>query len=439
MILLDLIKNKNVAIVGPSSFLVSKNLGKLIDNNDIVIKINRFEDLSSVDYGTKIDILFHNFYDNIPDKSINNSNCKLIVAGHPFEKHINSITRFKKSEKIYHKIPHEYYPEDELSSYVKNVIIKDSWKTTGFWIVCFLLDKINLIKKLSIFGIDFCFNKYNNKYNGSNQTPGHDMNIELSSFRELFHKYNSSKKIIIYDKIFLKYLNNNSADNSQYNSVEFINSDDYEEEMNKYLDNLLYDNNEAELLTKNYKYRHHTCKNKLKLWRWRGMYQNKSYILNIIKDKKTIIDFGGASCPFEHNSIIVDFQKKDCYGNKINYHYINDIPSKVDLIFSSHCLEHIENLEDIFTNFKLKLTVNGELLFLLPAWTCKRWRYGIHKNSRDSDHKWTLALSNDNNKDLKNIKKLLYIDTFVNKFFKIVKSEYCGDNSIFMHCINFNN
>lgn len=30
--------------------------------------------------------------------------------------------------------------------------------------------------------------------------------------KELFHKYNSSKKIIIYDKNCLKYLNNNSVD-----------------------------------------------------------------------------------------------------------------------------------------------------------------------------------------------------------------------------------
>ena len=53
MILFDLIENKSVAIVGPSSSLENKKLGNLIDSYDIVIKINRFNNLLSDDYGKK--------------------------------------------------------------------------------------------------------------------------------------------------------------------------------------------------------------------------------------------------------------------------------------------------------------------------------------------------------------------------------------------------
>jgi len=217
-------------------------------------------------------------------------------------------------------------------------------------------------------------------------------------------------------------------------TLSFINSQEYDKEMNIYLVGNKYDLNEAEEYTKNYKHRHFTCKNKLKLWRWRGMYQYKKYVLNIMKDKNLIIDFGGAACPLGLGSIVVDFLKKDYNGKLVKYNKISDISSKIDVIFSSHCLEHIENISEILNTFKTKIKEDGDLIFFVPAWTCKRWQYGTHKSKLYNDHKWTLALSKDKHQDLKNIKKLLYIDTLISKFFKIKLAEYCGDNSIFIHC-----
>ena len=60
--LFDIIKDKRVALVGPSSSLDNKNMGELIDSYDIIIKINRFQDLSSKDCGKRMDILFSTFY-----------------------------------------------------------------------------------------------------------------------------------------------------------------------------------------------------------------------------------------------------------------------------------------------------------------------------------------------------------------------------------------
>jgi len=164
------------------------------------------------------------------------------------------------------------------------------------------------------------------------------------------------------------------------------------------------------------------------------MYQYKDYILNIIQNKDIIVDFGGAACPLGLNSVVVDFLKEDLYGNKVKYNNLNDIKSQIDVIFSSHCLEHIEDIPQILKTFQSKMKENGNLLIFVPAWTCKRWRYGTHKHSRYNDHKWTIALSNDNSSELKNIKKLLYIDTLISNFFNIKICEYCGDNSIFIHC-----
>ena len=205
--LFELIKDKNVALVGPSSFLDNKNMGELIDKNDIVIKINRFQDLLAKDFGSRIDILFYNFYRDIPNETINNYNCKLIVGGHSFSKHPNNTKKLQKSKKIYNKIPHEYYPEEELSLDIKKIINSYCWKTTGFWIICLLFNKINIMKQLNIFGIDFCYNRYNIKYNSRNFPGCHKFDIELRLFKELFQKCKEKKKIIFHDKNFFKYLN----------------------------------------------------------------------------------------------------------------------------------------------------------------------------------------------------------------------------------------
>ena len=209
--LIDLITDKNVALVGPSSFLDNKNMGKLIDSFDIVIKINRFEDLLPNDHGKKVDILFHNFSLAVPDKSIANRNTKLIVTTRSFS---DERRRKKKKQKEnitnsikINKIPHELYPVEELTEDIENFITYDKTKkTAGLWIIGLLFSKINIIKQLGIFGIDFLFNDYNKKYNPENDTTCHNMKLELSLFKKIFQNYKENKKIIIYDKDFFMYL-----------------------------------------------------------------------------------------------------------------------------------------------------------------------------------------------------------------------------------------
>ena len=204
--LLELIKDKRVAIVGPSSFLNNKKMGVLIDSYDIVIKLNKFEVLSPIDYGKKTDILFFTYAGGIPSILIKNYNIKLIVAsGRPRNLLNRRINKIEESKKMF-KVHHEFYPEEELSSYMKNFIfIHRPRKSLGFWIICLLFDKIDMMKELGIFGIDFCFNRYNPNYSKKNICKYHDMELELFLFKEIYQKY-KNKKIVIYDEKFLSYL-----------------------------------------------------------------------------------------------------------------------------------------------------------------------------------------------------------------------------------------
>ena len=72
--------------------MFGKNLGSLIDSHDIVIKINKFNILNEADYGSRIDVLYYNFY----KKLINiRKDIKFINASHPIKyKYIDNQSNF---------------------------------------------------------------------------------------------------------------------------------------------------------------------------------------------------------------------------------------------------------------------------------------------------------------------------------------------------------
>jgi hypothetical protein len=61
--LLRLVEGKRVAVIGPAPYLIGKNNGATIDKYDIIIRINSFSvpDNVTIDYGSRADIMFHNF------------------------------------------------------------------------------------------------------------------------------------------------------------------------------------------------------------------------------------------------------------------------------------------------------------------------------------------------------------------------------------------
>lgn len=213
---------------------------------------------------------------------------------------------------------------------------------------------------------------------------------------------------------------------------EFLESEAYDELMKNYSDNKFDEYLEdAEHRTKNFMYRHMKHHKILGGWRWKGLWQFKNTILPIVfNDKLKGIDFGGANGPISLTTPIVDFARKDSFNRDVKYHSLNDLDFYPDFIFSSHTLEHIEDLDTVFYQMNDRLKIGGQLIFLVPAYSCKRWNSGVHMNKAFNDHAWTFYLSKDKpNKEYKNLNAF---DVSVGKYFEIEISEYVGDNSIFI-------
>ena len=197
--------------------------------------------------------------------------------------------------------------------------------------------------------------------------------------------------------------------------------------------------NDAEELTDDYKYRHGLyqyrkgyAKKILGAFRWKGIYQNKELLRNFIDNKKCI-DFGGAGCPLSDEVPVVDILKKKYNGSIVEFSSLNQIKYKVDLIFSSHCLEHIEDIESILVDFSKVLSEDGIVFLHLPAYSCKRWRPSSHKNKKFGNHLWSFTLSEDKHKVLESEKnRNIEIDILFGKHFNVKHKSYCGDNSIIL-------
>lgn len=212
----------------------------------------------------------------------------------------------------------------------------------------------------------------------------------------------------------------------------------------KYLSSQEYDNlmttdfnreesgNEAELNNKNFLFRHGNFLKILGSWRWMGMYENKKHILNVVYGGKGI-DFGGAAGPVTKEAITVDFSKEDIFKRKVKYNSLKEVDFKADFIFTSHTLEHIPDLDTIFNNMKEVIKPGGDVIIHLPAYTCVRWRNGLHTNKKFNDHYWTFYLSQDEDTvNGLNLSNTLAIDNKIKDYFSIDKAFYCGDNSIML-------
>ena len=220
-------------------------------------------------------------------------------------------------------------------------------------------------------------------------------------------------------------------------NIEFLSSDRYDQLMTRGNNHENFANftNDAEERTANFIYRHMRCHKILGCWRWKALWQNKDILLPVLFDKGQVgIDFGGANGPVSLHSITVDFAPVDTFNRKVKYKHLTDVPQQVDYIFSSHTLEHIKDLDAIFSEMRNVLKKDGKLFFHVPAYSCVRWRSGLHTNKAFNDHAWTFHLEED--KMSSEIGNPLAFDSKVAEYFKIESAEYVGDNSIFVIALN---
>lgn len=190
---------------------------------------------------------------------------------------------------------------------------------------------------------------------------------------------------------------------------------------------------DAELRTADYNYRHgqppfqgEAANKKLGALRWKGIFQYRNLIKEMVKGRG--VDLGGAASPIHPDAILVDLSKRDALGREIIFNKIEDVPGSLDYIFTSHCLEHIEDYRSVLKNCRKKLKSNGIIFIHVPAYTCSRWLPKLHSSSRYGDHRWAFYLESDEaNKELEHFVPL---DAKVRKFFHILEAKYVGDNSI---------
>ena len=186
---------------------------------------------------------------------------------------------------------------------------------------------------------------------------------------------------------------------------------------------------DAETKSENFNFRHRRVHKILGCWRWKGLWLYKHKILNTLFDEKLKgIDFGGANGPVSLHADIVDFDPYDSFGRKVNNKSLKEIDYKADYIFSSHTLEHITDHDAIFKEMIAVLKPGGKVIFNLPAYSCVRWRSGLHTNRQFNDHAWTFYLEGTPIEE--GIENAKYIDTAVARYFNIEEKSYVGDNSI---------
>lgn len=185
--------------------------------------------------------------------------------------------------------------------------------------------------------------------------------------------------------------------------------------------------NDADQRTSNFKFRHLKYNRILGCWRWKGLWLNKEKLAPIIFNKSLKgVDFGGASGPVSQNVVVVDFAKKDLFNRPVNYQSIESINFEPDFIFTSHTLEHIDDLDVVLLKLFKVLKKGGVFIAHVPSYSCERWRPGIHKNKRFNDHKWSFYID----EEPLDIPEPKAIDQVISKYFKINNKEYTGDDSI---------
>lgn len=156
-------------------------------------------------------------------------------------------------------------------------------------------------------------------------------------------------------------------------------------------------------------------------WRWAGMRRHQERIEEIVCAAGFVIDFGGTDGPLGLGSTIVDVK---------SYTTIDAIAGEsAEVLFTSHCLEHIDDVDSIAQVCNDKVMPGGHIICHVPAWTCRRWRAEVYSNpNQTAPHVTTFKLSLDTTPFLINDKSVDRLPLFHHTTIEL--AEHCGDDSI---------
>lgn len=166
---LNYLSNKTVALIGPAESITNTNKGHIIDQFDVVVRLNKSLPLPehlSKDIGTKTNILYNslNTSDFPGENKFSNSFLKqfdihFLVCPYPFE-----IDLFQKD--ILHYIQRSKFEIPFRCISLKNYKqLENSLQTRPFTGICAIVEMLSYpIKYLYISGLDFYYTKYYQSY-----------------------------------------------------------------------------------------------------------------------------------------------------------------------------------------------------------------------------------------------------------------------------------
>lgn len=138
--------NKKIALVGNSTILFSQNYGKIIDQHDLVCRINKGPLVCNVEtHGVKTNVLFY-------------SDSKIILPEIPKlllddVLYVLAQVRYENAEQPVgklHKLPKEWLNRtNQICGYNE----KKKWPSTGLYSLLFLLEQRPIV--VSLFGFDW--------------------------------------------------------------------------------------------------------------------------------------------------------------------------------------------------------------------------------------------------------------------------------------------
>ena len=163
-------------------------------------------------------------------------------------------------------------------------------------------------------------------------------------------------------------------------------------------------------------------------WRWKGIFDNRKIVMRHIFDPNQIgIDFGGYKGPIGGYTKVIDI---------LSHNSLDDLEdNSLDYIFTSHTLEHVNEIEHVIETMYKKIKDGGKLIILIPSFTKEVWRAYIAE-----DHIHTMKLADDilnhykvpENPPYK--EHLIEIDTLLEKYgFKIIIAKHTSEHCIFIY------
>lgn len=156
------------------------------------------------------------------------------------------------------------------------------------------------------------------------------------------------------------------------------------------------------------------------------MFEYKDRILRILlQPNQTILDIGGADGPLGLGSVIVDKQKVDIWGNPVKHRSIADF-EEVDVIYSSHMLEHLEDPEMVLEAWASKLKAGGYLILHVPS------VFGFiywHRTIKP-EHKWVYMWQEGVSEAIYQESGIYSLKPVISALYSEYDRWYCGDCSL---------